>query len=505
MKYFTPRYGQFLGWALLLCGLLLWTVGCQVRPPVTMDVPPADTGTSLPPEASDPPEDTALPPLILPPTDTGTSLPPEASDPPEDTVTPPPTLPPPSLSAGPIPVLSVTTEGQALILSRLQYIEATLTVHPTADTVSGESITLPCSIRARGHSSFHYCEDFTDYKSKNSYRIKMEESAALLPHKPGDKDRDWVLISCKNDASALRNHLVWDLARRMDSLPYVTDYTWVELYINGDYRGLYLLTEQIEVDGDRVDIDESACTDPAQVGYLLEYDFRGDIETNAREGLTYFYLPGTDIEWVIKSEVYTEAETAAVRAHLLTCHEAILSGDRDRMEALIDIPSFVDMFILQELSKNLDVGTSSFYVQRDAGGKLFLTAPWDFDFGFGTYSTGVSTLGLVTSGDKVPPHPWFSSLMGQEWFVEEVLSRMEEIQPLMEQTLTATESLAAVLTPASDRNHDRWGIYGVKYSKYVNDQVSVKLRSYEEHVAFLTRWTRLRFARMEQALRRERG
>ena len=464
MKYFTPRYGRFLGWALLLCGLLLWTAGCRVRPPE--------------PEITAPPEDMAPPPL---------------------------TLPPSSADIRPIPVLSVVTEGEALILSRAQYIKATLTVHPIADTSSEESIPLPCSIRGRGHSSFQYSEDLTDYKSKNSYRIKLEESAALLPHREGERDRDWVLISCKNDASALRNHLVWDLARRMGTLPYVPDYTWVELYLNGDYRGLYLLTEQIEVDGDRVDIDESACTDPAQVGYLLEYDFRGDIETNARKGLTYFYLPGTDIEWVIKSEVYTEAETAAVRAHLLTCHEAILSGDRDRMEALIDLPSFVDMFILQELSKNLDVGTSSFYVQRDAGGKLYLTAPWDFDFGFGTYSTGVSTLGLVTSGDKVPPHPWFSSLMGQEWFVEEVLSRMQEIQPLMEQTLTATESVAAVLTPASDRNHDRWGIYGVKYSKYVNDQVSVKLRSYEEHVAFLTRWTRLRFARMEQALRRERG
>ena len=466
MKHIKPRYGRLLGWALLLCGLLLWMAGCRVRPPET--------------EITAPPEDMAPPPLTLPPSSSDTR---------------------------PIPVLSVVTEGEALILSRAQYIKATLTVYPTADSSSAENVTLPCSIRGRGHSSFQYSEDLTDYKSKNSYRVKLEESAALLPHREGERDRDWVLISCKNDASALRNHLVWDLARRMGTLPYVPDYTWVELYLNGDYRGLYLLTEQIEVDGDRVDIDDRASTDPAEVGYLLEYDFRGDIESNAREGLTYFYLPDSkrEVEWVIKSRVYTKAETAAIRDHLLACHEAILSGDRARMEELIDLPSFVDMFILQELSKNPDVGSSSFYVQRDAGGKLYLTAPWDFDFSFGTYSTGVSTLGLVTSGDKVPPHPWFAALMEQAWFVEEVLSRMEEIQPLMEQTLTATESLATVLTPASDRNHGRWGIYGAKYTKHVNDQVSVKLQSYEEHVAFLTRWTRLRFSRMEQALRREKG
>ena len=474
MKHIKPRYGRLLGWALLLCGLLLWTAGCRVRPP--------ETEITAPPES-------------------------EITAPPEDMAPPPLTLPPSSADTSPIPVLSVVTEGEALILSRAQYIKATLTVYPTADSSSEENITLPCSIRGRGHSSFQYSEDLTHYKSKNSYRVKLEESAALLPHREGERDRDWVLISCKNDASALRNHLVWDLARRMGTLPYVPDYTWVELYLNGDYRGLYLLTEQIEVDGDRVDIDDRASTDSAEVGYLLEYDFRGDIESNAREGLTYFYLPDSnrEVEWVIKSHVYTKAETAAIRDHLLACHEAILSGDRARMEELIDLPSFVDMFILQELSKNPDVGASSFYVQRDAGGKLYLTAPWDFDFGFGTYSTGVSTLGLVTSGDKVPPHPWFAALMEQAWFVEEVLSRMEEIQPLMEQTLTATESLAAVLTPASDRNHGRWGIYGAKYTKHVNNQVSVKLQSYEEHVAFLTRWTRLRFARMEQALRREKG
>ena len=479
MKHIKPRYGRLLGWALLLCGLLLWTAGCRARPPETEITAPPDAITTLPPDTTAPPEDMA-PPLTLPPSSADTS---------------------------PIPVLSVVTEGEALILSRAQYIKATLTVYPTADSSSEENITLPCSIRGRGHSSFQYSEDLTDYKSKNSYRVKLEESAALLPHREGERDRDWVLISCKNDASALRNHLVWDLARRMGTLPYVPDYTWVELYLNGDYRGLYLLTEQIEVDGDRVDIDDRASTDPAKVGYLLEYDFRGDIESNAREGLTYFYLPDSnrEVEWVIKSRVYTKAETAAIRDHLLACHEAILSGDRARMEELIDLPSFVDMFILQELSKNPDVGASSFYVQRDVGGKLCLTAPWDFDFSFGTYSTGVSTLGLVTSGDKVSPHPWFAALMEQAWFVEEVLSRMEEIQPLMEQTLTATESLAAVLTPASDRNHSRWGIYGAKYTKYVNDQVSVKLQSYEEHVAFLTRWTRLRFARMEQALRREKN
>ena len=477
MKHIKPRYGRLLGWALLLCSLLLWMAGCRVRPPETEVTAPPDAITTIPPDTTAPPEDMAPPPL---------------------------TLPPSSADTRPIPVLSVVTEGEALILSRAQYIKATLTVYPTADSSFEENVTLPCSIRGRGHSSFQYSEDLTDYKSKNSYRVKLEESAALLPHREGERDRDWVLISCKNDASALRNHLVWDLARRMGTLPYVPDYTWVELYLNGDYRGLYLLTEQIEVDGDRVDIDDRASTDPADVGYLLEYDFRGDIESNAREGLTYFYLPDmrAEVEWVIKSEVYTERETAAIRAHLLACHEAILSGDRTRMEELIDIPSFVDMFILQELSKNPDVGSSSFYVQRDAGGKLYMTAPWDFDLGFGTYSAGVSPMGLVCNGDEVPPHPWFATLIGQSWFVEAVQARMEEISPLLTQTLSTLDALEPTLTPAADRNHERWGIYGVKYNKYVSSRFSIRAKDYADHVKLLKGWIEKRISQMNLILQR---
>lgn len=453
--------------SLFLCALILCLSGCQ-----THSLPPI--GRWIDTEASQPSVPIKSPTLTLPSLD--------------------------SIDFS-LPILSITTEGQAPILSRIAYTNAELTV---INNSYDKADTLTCRIRGRGHSSFKSTEDMNDYASKNSYRIKLDEKASLLPGQDWNLNRDWVLISCKHDASALRNHLIWDLARRMGNIPYVPSYTWVELYFNGDYRGMYLLTEQIEVASDRVDIDDSPSVDPANVGYLLEYDFRGDTELNAREGLTYFYLPDmkTDVEWVIKSEVYTEAETAAIRAHLLSCHEAILSGDRNRIDKLINIPSFVDMFVLQELSKNCDVGSSSFYVQRDAGGRLYLTAPWDFDFGFGTYSTGVSPSGLVTEGDKVPPHPWFAALLNQSWFVEAVQVRLEEISPLLNQTLATLETLEPILAPAADRNHERWGIYGAKYSKYVNDRVSVRVNNYAEHIKRLKEWTEKRFNHMNSALRK---
>jgi hypothetical protein len=410
----------------------------------------------------------------------------------------PPAIPP--LPADSLPVIHIVTEGQAPILSRTEYLSATLLIFESPD--SADPSPVPCEIRGRGHSSFSTVADLQDYKSKNSYRIKLSQKANLLG--VGETaDRDWILLSGKYDASALRNFLAWDLAKAMGSLPYVPACAWVEVYLNGDYRGLYTLCETVEVASDRVDIDDSPSTAPSEVGYLVEFDLRGSTRAGALEGLTYFYLPevSRDYEWVIKSEVYTRQETAAVQAHLLSCHEAILSGDRERIASLVDLASLVDMFLLQELSKNPDVGTSSFYVQRDRGGKLYLTAPWDFDFAFGTYSESVSPVGLVADGKDTASHPWFEALAQQAWFLEVVQGRMTELEPYVEALPQRLRALSPLLAPASDRNHERWGIYGQKYAPYVTDKASVEPHSFDEHVDYLLQWTDKRWRRMEQAIR----
>lgn len=395
-----------------------------------------------------------------------------------------------------LPAVSITTEDRLPITSRTRYKTAVLSI--TGAEYAHHNITVTTEIRGRGNSSFDGKAEQDDYASKNSYRLKLTQKANLLG--VGETaDRDWVLIANKFDISSLRNYLVWDLAERMGTIPYVPSCTWVNLYINGAYRGMYMLCEKIEVASDRVDIDESPYTDPARVGYLVEYDLRGAYDAGAKEGLTYFYIPGLDetFAWVIRSEVYNPEVTDAIRQHLIACNEAILSGDRTRMEALVDMDSFVDMFILQELSKNPDAGCSSFYMQRDAGGKLFLTAPWDFDFAFGTYSVSQTTSGLVSEGEMPTPHPWFQFLITQPWFMSLVLERMEEIGPLLTETLQEMERMKDILEPAADLNHELWSVYGEKFSIYPADQVSVKLKSYEEHVDFLINWTEERWMRLQ--------
>ena len=424
------------------------------------------------------------------------------SEPPTESPTelitlPPPTDPP---EVGELPHLYIVTEDGLPITSKKSYKSATLAVRGAENPVLNVELTL--QIRGRGHSSFNGDAPGDDYQSKNSYRLKLDRAANLLGI-GGSKDRDWVLISGKFDPSGLRNYIVWALAERMGSIPYVPSCTWVHLTVNGDYRGTYTLVEQIEVERDRVHIDDGRSEDPSHVGYLLEYDLRGALAANAKRDLTYFRLPGNDSGpvWVIKSRVYDEQATAAVRAHLALCNDAILSGERERMEQYVDMASFVDMFILQELSKNTDAGCSSFFVQRDVDGKLYLTAPWDFDFAFGSHRDSKSPLGLIADGKDAESHPWFEFLVTQPWFLSLVQARMAQVKPMLDGVLQELALLCPRLEKAADQNDRRWGIYGKKFSTYIADQASVALESYTEHVEFLISWTQKRWIGLDRAVR----
>ena len=274
--------------ALLLLAATLLTGCVQTAPPSDDTHESTGAGNT---EATPPSGETG--------TDTGSE-----TDSEPGTETQPPALYSPDPADSTIPVISVTTADEQPITSKTKYKNATLTVSGAA--YAHHNVTLTAQIRGRGHSSFDGKAEQHEYASKNSYRLKLDEKSNLLG--VGETaDRDWVLISGKYDVSALRNFLVWDLADRLGTIPYVPSCTWVNLYVNGQYRGMYTLCEKIEVASDRVNIDESASEDPDQVGYLVEYDLRGAYDTGAKKDLTYFYIPGLDesFAWAIQSEVYS--------------------------------------------------------------------------------------------------------------------------------------------------------------------------------------------------------
>ncbi len=390
---------------------------------------------------------------------------------------------------GSLPNMYIKTETGEFITSKQEYQSATISIVGAAQ--DKYNITVTTKIRGRGNSSFSGTSDMNDYWGKNSYRLKLDEKANLLGV-GGSANRDWVLNSNKHDASGLRNYTVWNLAEQMNTMPFVPGFTWVNVYLNGDYRGLYMLTDHVEVANDRVEVNDSL--QQVDKGFLLELDFRGDGDEGAVKDFTYFYVDGFHSEWVIKSEVFDKSETAFIRNYISDCHGAIMSGKREVIDRLIDIPSLIDMFIIEELSKDVDAGGTSLFMQKDKGGKLYFTAPWDFDFGFGTYGPATYTHDFVCEGDN--NHPWFTALLTQEWFLRALQARMAMVSEMLEITKQGLLHMEKLLAPAADHQDQRWNIYASHYHPYVSEAVSVELDSYEAHVRYICDWVDERWAWM---------
>ncbi len=392
---------------------------------------------------------------------------------------------------GAVADMYITTDSGNPITSRSSYVNGTIKIISKNKDLALD--TMKIQIRGRGNSSFNGGASQSSYDSKNSYRLKLETKTKLLGL--GDEgNRDWVLNSNKFDASGLRNYSVWTLAEKMGTLPFNIECSWVNLYVNGVYRGMYMVTELIEAANGRVEVEDNINT--TDKGFLLEFDFRGDQESGLL-GIDYFYVDGyaedgsNPVEFVVKSNTDGDADTKAIQDYIEKCHKAIMSGKRSEIDKYIDIPSLIDMFIIEEFSKDVDVGVASFFVQKNPGEKLFFTAPWDFDFGFGTYGPAVSYKGFYSEADS--RCTWFKALIGQTWFRFEVEARLKQLTPMFEETCTEIRNKAEEIYIAADRNCTLWNLYGNHFHSYVSSNVSSNLYSYDEHIDYLIDWMESRW------------
>ncbi len=385
--------------------------------------------------------------------------------------------------------LEITTADGQPVRDKETAVGATLTVTGSKDGIY-DMQNVPMTIHGRGNSSWHPSAAtlLNDYKSKNSYTIRLDEEAELLGIGRGPVHK-YVLNANKYDETGLRNWICFRMGELFSGVPYASDMTWVDLTINGDYRGMYTLCEKVDAGHNRIDIEGD---DPTALdrGYLIQLDKRAD----GVEGVDYFKIDGYYGEndpnalrpFTIENGSPTPEQVAFIKDYMQTCHRAILSGERAEIDELVDIPSFIDMFLITEMAKDVDANFASFYMYKAPGGKLTLTSPWDFDFGFGTYSSSMNIEELIT--EKKTGNLWFKNLLKCDWFCEEAAARLEELTPTILQVRDELLAMKGALRPLMDRNDARWHIYGRHYADYVADAVSRDLHSFDEHADYLANW-----------------
>ena len=248
-------------------------------------------------------------------------------------------------------------------------------------------------IRQRGNSTRLWYD-------KKPYRIKLDNKTSILGL-PANKD--WVLLANYRDQSKFMNAIAFDMARYMGSFPFVNANRFVEVEINGDYMGMYQLTEQIERATSRVDIDTS--------GLLLSLDKDDGPELSPDAG-NNFYSKVYGMPVAVKYPKNISAERLeAIAADFATLEQAIVSADYDNVQKLIDMESFIDFILLQEITRNVELeAPRSMYLYRDDTGKYHMGPVWDFDGGFG-YGWDEDTKEYFTSqswilGTGNPSNDW---------------------------------------------------------------------------------------------------
>jgi len=264
-----------------------------------------------------------------------------------------------------------------------------------ADGVTEYQDFLP-RISGRGNSSWGY--------EKKPYALKLRENRPLCGLKKGDR---WRLLALWREGSRMGNKVAMDMAGEL-GLSNSMQGTWVDLYLNSEYRGIYLLTESVTVGEGRVDVydleKENKRKNPSieeetaqryeeedNKGYLLEngedinggYLIEKDHPKHYEKEASGFETSRGD-QFTIKAPVHASREQVAyMKEYIEGIDEQIRHGDSAVWEKL-DLVSFAKRFLVDEIAMDPDTGVTSmyFYKEKDDD-KIYSGPPWDYDSAFG--------------------------------------------------------------------------------------------------------------------------
>lgn len=386
-----------------------------------------------------------------------------------------------------IPVFWIETDGGAPIVSKDDYIDAVLRIDPGRDYRQEERL-IPTEIRGRGNSTWGM--------PKKPYRMKFRDGEALLGF---EATKNWVLLANYSDKTLLRNDIAFEMGRELMS-GFIPRTRFVEVYLNGQYEGVYHLTDQIRVEADRVDIDEldedEEDTETVTGGYLLEIDDRLDADRWFYSGVLGFPFTfkspeqPNDVQFDYITRYIDEVETILA--------DPDISRRSSEYEALIDVASFVNYYIVSEVVRNNDTGGGlSIYMHKPRGGKLAIGPLWDFDIAMGNinYNGNEAPEGWLI---KTKNH-WYKGLFKDPKFVQAVKDRWQEVMPAFRQTvLDRIDSMAfGTLHVAQQRNFQRWDIL----NEWVWPNYDV-FGSYDAEVDYLKTWLTTRIDWMDAEISR---
>lgn len=282
-------------------------------------------------------------------------------------------------SATELPKLYIDAEEEFENIDRETWVSATYTLTIGTKEFPGGNYEGTGSVKGRGNSSWTY--------PKKPYSIKLDSKASWLGI---PKTKKYAVIPSYNDGTLMRNYITYKGFAELVGIDYVPKCEFVDVYLNGEYNGIYLLTERIDIEGSKVNIEE-ADAENLSGGYLIEKDVNGrvDFDTDLWFRCPYWANQAKDY-FVLKAPEPDDPELSRAMLNYLTdymqrVHDAIMGESGEDWHDYVDISSWVDFIIVEEIAKNIDgcMKTSCWLYKDRDDDHIYMTAPWDFDFAYG--------------------------------------------------------------------------------------------------------------------------
>ncbi len=268
-------------------------------------------------------------------------------------------------------------------------------------------------MKGRGNSSWS-CYD------KKGYQIKFDKKTSVLGM---EKAKKWVLLANSSDCSMMKNKIAFDAANQM-GFAYTPDAEYVDLWVDGDYIGNYLVTEKVEIGSSRLNLTDANAV-------LMEYD------NDFYKSEDYYFTDEITGTHFVMKESNTDNDTTGMTDFQNTLHELELEMYSNRgcyswadISAKLDVESFAKWYVVNEYFLNKESTSTSFYLYKDgANGKICAGPVWDFDSAMGAGTSGASDL-----------------YMYQHWLLQ-LLFEKSEFQTLVQQVYS---QYASVLNSADE-------------------------------------------------------
>ena len=370
-----------------------------------------------------------------------------------------------------MPVVFINTPDKVGITSKEVYVENTTFSILTAD---GKEKLYQGKVKGRGNSTWKV--------AKKSFAVKFDSKEKVLDM---PKNKSWVLLANYYDPTLMRNDLAYFIGNELSNLDYTPHFNFVSVILNGKFNGIYQVGEKLKIGKNRVNVGDD--------GFLVEIDAKVGSDPDAR----YFKvshigqpinIKDPDVEYNDSNFLYVKSSISKTSANLFSanyCDEEI--GWKKDM----DMDSFVDWYIINELAKNNDATFyTSCYMNLARNGKLKMGPLWDFDLGFGGYpwEPRGSTISNLTANFYVKKVSWYTRLFTDPAFVSRLKERFNHFYDNRQKIYFHIDANVEILKSRLYDDNKLWGRICAKTA--TEEEV---LSAYQQKVDALKDWIEERF------------